>query len=167
MQRTEAIRAQLSGLLSSVGARSLLDAACGDFNWMRHTPLNGVEYLGVDIVPELIARNQLMYEDQARRFATLDITRAVLPRVDVILCRDCLIHLSNGDGLRAVSNFKSSGARFLLATTHPGMTENVDIESGAWRNLNLQLPPFNLPEPLKTITEDGELGKTLGLWSLN
>lgn len=167
LARTEAIRRQLSGLLDSVGAKSLLDAACGDFNWMRHTPLSGVEYLGVDIVPELIARNQRMYGARAERFAALDITRHELPPVDVILCRDCLIHLSFEDGLRAISNFRSSGSRFLLATTHIRITENVDIESGAWRNVNLQLPPYDLPRPLESITEDRESGKTLGLWSLN
>jgi SAM-dependent methyltransferase len=167
LARTEAIRTQLSGLLESIGAKSLLDAACGDFNWMRHTSLTGVAYLGVDIVPELIANHQRMYEDKATRFAVLDITHDELPQVDAILCRDCLIHLSFEHGLRALDNFKRSGSRFLLATTHTGVTENSDIESGAWRNVNLQLPPYNLPEPLSTITEDHELGKALGLWSLN
>jgi hypothetical protein len=27
-------------------------------------------------------------------------------------------------------------------------------------------PPFNLPPPLRLITEDSELGKCLGLWRL-
>ena len=167
LARTEVIRTQLSGLLNSVRAKSLLDAACGDFNWMRHTPLSGVDYLGVDIVPELIARNQRMYGDETTRFVLLDITRDELPQMDLILCRDCFIHLSSEDGLRTIANFERSGSRFLLATTHTRVTENVDIESGAWRNVNLQLPPYNFPEPLMTITEDRESGKTLGLWRLN
>src|SRR4051812_27850000 len=41
LARTEVIRRSLPGLLESVGARSLLDAPCGDFNWMRHVELAG------------------------------------------------------------------------------------------------------------------------------
>ena len=45
---------------------SLLDAPCGDFNWMRHVPLGGVSYTGADVVPELIARNRRDYGRDGR-----------------------------------------------------------------------------------------------------
>ncbi|HYW74149.1 MAG TPA: class I SAM-dependent methyltransferase [Pyrinomonadaceae bacterium] len=166
MTRTENVRRELPGLLESIGATSLLDAACGDFNWMRHTDLLGIEYLGVDIVPQLIARNQQLHGDRNRKFLILDITRDALPRTDVILCRDCLIHLCFDDGRAAVENFKSSGSAFLLATTHPTVTENLAIASGGWRNLNLQLQPYNFPAPRRLIIEEAERGKHLGLWHL-
>jgi len=164
--RTEAIRTELPALLKSIGANSLIDAACGDFNWLRHIELNKTEYIGIDIVPQLIARNRRMHAHKFRSFITLDITSDALPKADVILCRDCLIHLSFEDGLRALDNFKRSGSTFLLATTHTTVTENVDIDSGAWRNVNLQLPPYGLPEPQRTIIEDRESGKALSLWRL-
>ena len=167
LARTEAIRKELPDLLQSLGAKSLLDAACGDFNWMRQVNLSGIEYLGVDIVSGLIAANQRMYAGAATSFVTLDITGAELPKADVILCRDCLIHLSFDHGLQAINNFRRSGSTFLLATTHSSITENLDIGSGAWRNINLQLPPYSLPQPLKTIVEDSWIGKDLSLWRLN
>src|SRR6185295_16640264 len=52
--RTEVIRTSLPALLESVGAKTLLDAPCGDFNWMRNVDLSGIEYTGVDVVVELI-----------------------------------------------------------------------------------------------------------------
>ena len=55
--RTAVIRDALPALLEGVGARSMLDAACGDFNWMARVDLRGVRYVGVDVVPELIATN--------------------------------------------------------------------------------------------------------------
>jgi SAM-dependent methyltransferase len=164
--RTEVIRHTLPTLLESVGARSLLDAACGDFNWMRHVDLSGIEYVGADIVPELVSQNRRTYEAQGRTFVLLDITNDPLPEVDVILCRDCLIHLSSRCVRAAIANFKRSKSKFLLATTHVSVTKNTDIRSGDRRPVNLELPPFNFPPPLRLITEDEEMGKHLGLWNL-
>jgi SAM-dependent methyltransferase len=166
LERTVAVRGALPALLESVGARSLLDAPCGDFNWMRHVDLAGVEYTGADVVPDLIARNRLRYEGNGRRFVVLDITSDRLPWADVILCRDCFIHLSFKHIHAAVANFKRSNSAYLLATTHTKVQENRDIETGGWRSVNLQLPPFNFPSPIRLITEDPEPGKCLGLWSL-
>jgi SAM-dependent methyltransferase len=166
LARTVVIRRELPGLLAGVGARSLLDAPCGDFNWMRYVELGGVEYVGGDVVPELIERNRAAYEGEGRRFVTLDIVRDELPRADVVLCRDCFIHLSFRDARAAIANFKRSGSGFLLATTQPNVAKNQDIESGSWRAVNLQLPPFSLPEPLRLVVEDAEVGKCLGMWRL-
>ena len=167
LARTEVIRAALPGLLESVGARSLLDAPCGDFNWMRHVELGGVEYTGADVVPELVGRNRQAYGGPGRTFVVADVRRDRLPRADVILCRDCFIHLSFRDIRAALANFKRSGARFLLATTHADVTKNEDAASGGWRLVNLRLPPFDFPEPRQLLVEDAELGKCLGLWSLD
>ncbi len=164
---TSVIAKALPTLLEGVGAKSLLDAACGDFNWMRHVDLPGIEYLGVDVVRELIARNRQVHGGRGRDFVVLDITRDKPPKADVILCRDCFIHLSFKHTRAAIANFKRSGSTFLLATTHTTVSKNTDIESGEWRSVNLQLPPYNFPEPVRLIIEDAELGKGLGMWRLD
>lgn len=166
LARTRVIMSQLPPLLQELGAGRLLDAACGDFNWMRYTELGAVEYIGVDVVPDLIARNRRLYGREGRTFLALDITKDRLPRADVILCRDCLIHLSFRSIAAAVANFKKSGAEYLLCTTHTSIRENVACPDGGWRNVNLLLPPLNFPPPSRTIVEDAELGKCLGVWRL-
>ena len=166
LARTVAVRRALPDVLESVGATTLLDAPCGDFNWMRGVELGGVEYTGVDVVPELIARNRRLYGGPGVTFAVSDLTKDRLPKADVILCRDCFIHLSFRDVYAAVANFKRSGSGFLLATTHVTVQENEDIPTGGWRSVNLQAPPFNFPQPRLLIVEDAELGKCLGLWNL-
>jgi hypothetical protein len=45
--------------------------------------------------------------------------------------------------------------------------EHRDIATGQGRNVNLLLPPFNFPEPMKMIVEDPELAKCLGVWRLD
>ena len=166
LARTNAIRAALPALLCELGAASLLDAACGDFNWMSRIDLGGVKYIGVDVVPALIAANRDRYGRDGRGFVVADITRDPLPEVDVILCRDSLIHLSFESVHAAVSNFKRSGSRLLLATTHEAVRKNIDIQNGSWRSINLRLPPFNVPPPARLLVEDEEANKCLGAWTL-
>ncbi|HEX5706416.1 MAG TPA: hypothetical protein VFX96_03930, partial [Pyrinomonadaceae bacterium] len=75
LARTEVVRRELPSLLAEVGAKSLLDAPCGDFNWMREVELAGIVYTGADVVAELVARNRQLYESERRRFIVADITR--------------------------------------------------------------------------------------------
>src|SRR3954469_10397155 len=149
LARTMVIMSQLPLLLQELHVETLLDAACGDFNWMRHVDLGPIKYVGVDVVPDLIDQNRGLYESQRRTFKALDITEDTLPAADVILCRDCLIHLSFMRINATISNFKRSKATYLLCTTHTSVHENTDCPDGGWRSVNLELPPFNFPPPLK------------------
>lgn len=166
LARTVTIRSALPELLRSVGAQSLLDAPCGDFNWMRTVDLGEIRYTGVDVVTELINRNRQLYGGPGKDFVVADVIKDQLPRSDAILCRDCFIHLSFRDIQRTLTNFKRSGSQFLLSTTHVKIVENTDVRTGGWRNINLQSAPFNFPQPLELLVEDAELGKCLGLWKL-
>lgn len=173
LTRTAKLRRELPLLLQEIGAGTLLDAPCGDFNWMKDTQLNVEQYVGADVVPDLIARNQKLYGNSQTRFALLDLTRDKLPRVDVILCRDCFIHFSYRHISAALSNFKRCGSTYLLTTSYPAWHTNEDIHTGDFRRLNLTLPPFNFPPPLRQIHEKSPeeearfFGKILGLWKLS
>ncbi|MGY3650396.1 hypothetical protein ACVWW2_005687 [Bradyrhizobium sp. LM4.3] len=117
---TAAIREALPLLLQRLGVRSLLDAPCGDAGWIGRMRLD-LDYTGIDIVPSLIAANngRAARGELSGRFLVADITRDALPCADVVLCRDCLVHLSFDNIVRAVDRFRTSGARFLLVTTFP------------------------------------------------
>ena len=60
LRRTTVIRRVLPALLSEVGAESLLDAPCGDFNWMRYTELDQL-LRRCRRCSGLIARNEQRY----------------------------------------------------------------------------------------------------------
>ena len=167
LERTTVIRGALPALVEEFGWRSMIDAACGDFNWLQHVDLKGIAYTGCDIVPSLIERNRQQFTRADRAFFVLDITREVIPRCDAILCRDCFSHLSSDTIQLALANFIRSRSDYLLATTHPQVGKNVEIENGEWRSINLRRPPFNLPEPIRLIVEDPAAGKCLGIWRLS
>ena len=170
---TEAIRAGLVSICEQFAVKSLLDAPCGDYGWMSSLKLPVENYVGVDIVAELIQRNQRLYQSESVRFAVADLTRDPLPQADLILCRDCLVHLSVENIRSILKNFARSGSRYLLTTTFPEHDKNTDIEDGDWRLLNLQLAPFDFPEPLRVINElcteiDGAYDdKSLALWRID
>ena len=173
LQATDHLRAAIPALLRELNARIILDVPCGDFGWLSEASLDVDEYIGADIVAAIVDRNQARYGDgQRRRFVQRDITSDPLPRADVVLSRDCLVHLSNADIFRAFENLKRSGSRYLLTTTFVELEENADIASGDWRPLNLQKPPFTLAEPLRAIlegcTEEGGAyaDKALALWEI-
>ena len=168
--QTAEITKYLPEIIKKYNIKTILDLPCGDFNWMHSVDLNVDEYTGADIVEEIIIKNQRTYGNGKYRFIVLDITRDDLPKTDLIFCRDCLVHLSYDDISRAFRNIKRCGITYILTTTFIEFSMNHDIVSGDWRPLNLELPPFDLPEPVETIDEKCTEGggkfadKSLGLW---
>lgn len=166
--RMKNVRLGFERLTDELMIRSVLDAPCGDFNWMKDANLSGIDYVGGDIVEQLVGFNVHRYGSPARRFTVLDITRDSLPKVDLILCRDALVHFSDLHAAQAIQNFKKSGSKYLLTTTFTDTENNFDIITGWWRPLNLREAPFNFPPPLMTISDtdsdDFYDDKVLALW---
>lgn len=166
LSQTEVLRRELPDLLKKIGAKTLLDVPCGDFNWMRYTNLDLKQYLGGDIVPEIVSQNKKKYENDVRKFKLIDITKMKLPKMDVILCRDCFIHFSFKDIFHSLNNFRKSKSTYLLCSTFINRQKNRNIFTGGWRTINLQRPPFNFPKPIELILESRNLYKCLGLWKI-
>lgn len=172
---TEVIRKVLPKLLKALQVKTFLDAPCGDFWWMKDVDLSMLDrYIGMDIVEPLIRKNNLKYQKTNKTFIAGNIVEASLPKVDCIMCRDCLVHLKFADAIQAIRNFKSSGAKYLLLTTFPCIEENHELKNtGDWRALNFELPPFNLPKPRFVIkdqfkgTHKFDDKKLMGLWLLD
>jgi len=170
LDETAQLRASLPHLLRRLNTRRLLDVPCGDFNWMSHVDLSGIEYIGGDIVEPLIETNRERYGSAARRFLKVDVINGPLPKADVILCRDCLVHFSFANIIAAFRTMKSSGAEYLLTTTFPAREDNKNIVDGDWRPLNLEASPFLLTAPIEVIvegcTEEGGAyaDKALAVW---
>lgn len=180
LEQTAAIRRAIPELLREFGIKRMLDIPCGDFFWMKEirTELEQIldSYHGGDIVPALIAQNQRLYQTEKIRFQVLDLTKDRLPSADMILVRDCLLHLNFRLILRALDNIRESGIKYVLLSTYTKKRPNIDfsdeIDQGG-RALNLCDPPFCFPEPVVMINEgcteqeESYADKSLGLWRVS
>lgn len=167
---TEALRAELPVLLRELGIRRLLDAPCGDCHWIREVDLPVEQYTGCDIVQPLITDHRRHLAGPGREFFSANIITDTLPTADLILCRDCFIHLPIRDIVATLRNFRDSRSTWLLTTNYRRVRRNRPLVTGLWRRINLQAPPFCFPEPVRCIEEPTpagrDAGKHLALWRL-
>jgi hypothetical protein len=168
---TQAVVTILNQVIQQFSIKSVLDIPCGDFNWMKKVDLDGVNYIGGDIVQPIIEQNQEKYTSNTIAFEKLNLLQADLPRVDMIFTRDCLVHFSYEDITKAIANVKKSGSTYWLTTTFPDHS-NYNIITGDWRPINLTASPFNLPAPLSIYNEHCEederyQDKSLALWKIS
>jgi len=168
---TTNLRSMLPKIVEQFGINKIFDAPCGDFNWMKvFLSQNPIRYLGADIVPELINQNNTLYSNEDVKFMTLDITKNSLPDADLMICRDCLFHLSIENIRKFIDNYLKSNIPYLLTTTHRNLTKfvNIDIPDGDFRLLDLMIEPFNFPVKPLSVIEDWVVGypeRTMCLWS--
>ncbi len=156
LDSTRVLREKLPEALHKLGTNVLLDAPCGDFTWMEHVDLSGIDYIGGDIVRSIIESNREEKAASNRSFVELDLTRDELPDADVLLCRDCLVHLSYANIARVLANVTRSKIRYILMTSFPGRGDNADVDDGDWRPLDFEAPPFSFSHPALTIVEECE-----------
>ena len=168
-EQTKEVRSLLPDIIKEFKIRSILDIPCGDFNWMKLVALD-IEYIGGDIVCDLILQNKIKYENSYRKFMRLDLIHDELPTTDLILCRDCFVHFSNSHILESLKNIMASKSKYLFVTTFIKHEISEDIPTGKWRSINLQKPPFYFPSPIRLLDEkcnyDGFDDKNLGLWKI-
>jgi SAM-dependent methyltransferase len=167
---TAHLRRGLRAILTEFNVQSMLDVPCGDFTWMRYVDFDKCQYIGADIVENMILDNSSKFGHvNNRTFIVLDITTDMIPMVDLVFCRDLLVHLSLNDARRAIRNVKESYSKYICITTFPGIGRNDDtLITGKWRPINLQIAPFNFPEPLRLLNDSDAApnGKTMGLWEV-
>lgn len=176
LQATAMIRAALPDLLAKYHIKSMLDIPCGDLNWVtKIAGFKDLEYIGADIVDELIFDNLVTRQLEGLDLRVLDIVNDELPNVDLVMVRDLFGHLPKVEVRQALANIKQSGSRYLLTTTWPSFDDEEprEFEKGQWRHVNLE-QGYSLGTPLQYVIdgfelENGEVfdSKQLGLWEIN
>lgn len=174
LEQTQIIRNYIPKIIKDLHIESMLDIPCGDYFWMRHVDFDFSllkSYIGADIVEDLVLENH-KYANKNISFKCINLVDDQIPPVDLIFCRDCLVHLSFFDMFKAINNIKDSRSRYLATTTFScSGRENSDIITGDWRPINLELPPFSFPPPLILINEQCKENyssdKCLAIWSIS
>lgn len=173
--QTEFLKSQLIDLVKQLDVKILIDAPCGDFNWMKDIiyGLNLDFYYGIEIVKELVDKLNKIYGNPKIEFQYKDIVISSLPKGDLLLCRDCLCHLTYESIFLFLENFIKSEIPYLLTTTFDKNRINKDLgrDGNSWFPICLLNKPFNFPESIKLINENCSedsnkwTDKSLGLWT--
>ena len=161
LENTQNVRNELPIVLKKYKIKSVLDAPCGDFNWMKSiTQGISIKYIGGDIVKPMIEKNQAHHGSNSISFVHLDLTKNLLPEVDLMFCRDCFFHLSYQDIALVLQNFLSSEITYLITTSHAAPNgpriNNSNTTTGDMRLIDLFSKPFSLTQNcvLESISDD-------------
>ena len=128
--------------------KTVVDFGCGDWQFSRLIDWSGADYLGLDIHPDLIQRNQSKYARKGVRFELSPEEFASVPSGELLLVKDVLQHFSTA----LIDEFMAHVVprfRFALITNcaKPAAALNREIEIGGWRPLDLRAQPFLLDVP--------------------
>jgi hypothetical protein len=149
LKETQAVSKLLLEIIEDYNIRTIIDAACGDLNWLSRLELDIDRYIGYDIVDGIIEDNNKKYSNEVFSFKCGDVVVEDLPKSDLIICRYCFQHWIHESVMGCIDNFKKSRSTYLLATSHLDIDKN---ENERW--IDMRKSPFNFPEPLISIKED-------------
>lgn len=156
LRRTRRLRRALPGLFKDFGVKTFLDAPCGDWNWMCEVDLTGVNYIGGDISKELIDGVRKEHAGPKRKFLHLDLATSKLPKCDMIMVRECLMHLTDSFRWDVIANIHKAKIPHLLMTMDL-VEANIPLtQNGSHQNYNPMEAPFNFPEPVRYIAESSD-----------
>jgi len=142
---TEGYRAFLQSFIEHNDIKSVVDYGCGDWQFSRYVNWEGVQYVGLEVVPSLVKRNNDRFASPNVRFAEAPESPDAIPRSDLLLVKDVLQHLTT----EAIEDFIEKAlprARYALITNNvvPEEYQNGEITLGSFRPLDLRKPPFLL-----------------------
>lgn len=151
---------------------TVIDIGCGDFQIGRKIAekLNKIEYIGCDIVDELIKHNTRENTLQNVSFRHLDAITDELPNGEICLIRQVLQHMSNKDIIKVLDKLKKYKIVYItegqpVNKTGPinpdkttGAGVRFDWRTGSGRGVELDKEPFNINinELFKVCTDQKE-----------
>lgn len=138
VEGTKEYRGYLLGIMHALNVRSVLDIGCGDWKFSRLIDWTGIDYIGWDVVPEIMAWDAQAFNIT---FQTIDARCRPLPNHDLIIIKDVFQHWSNKDILAFLEKLKGRRALITNSCWNP---VNHDIVAGHFRPLDLRQSPFNL-----------------------
>jgi SAM-dependent methyltransferase len=144
----------VQGFMRRNAVSSVVDLGCGDWQFSQFIDWTGVDYTGLDVVPEVVERNRARFGREGVRFEVAP-SLAHVGSGDLLLCKDVFQHLPNRTVVEYLDALKPR-FRFLLITNDEGPgcpnlpdgSSGSDIEAGGWRPIRLDLPPFNEMAPV-------------------
>ena len=113
--------------------KRVIDLGCGDFNVASQFINDNINYIGVDIVPDMIESHKKNYSSEHVNFMCLDIVEDELPDGDLCLIRQVLQHLNNNDIAKILDHCRKYKYVLITESVTPkdkALIFNADIHEG-------------------------------------
>ncbi|MEP6887894.1 MAG: class I SAM-dependent methyltransferase, partial [Nitrospirales bacterium] len=103
--------------------KKVIDLGCGDFRVGNLIDKSSVQYIGVDIVPDLISTNKKLYSSSNVSFLCLNAVQDDLPDGDLCLVRQLFQHLSNEHISQILQKCKKY--KYVIVSEHLPTGDNI------------------------------------------
>ena len=133
--------------------KNILDLGCGDFNLMKHFNYEDIKYVGVDLVNELIEKNNINYGKHNIKFLNRIIHNYEFEeKYDLIICKDVLQHWSIENVITFLKLIKNYKYCLLINDFENDKYKapvgfkifNADIIDGWYTPIDLSIEPYNV-----------------------
>jgi 2-polyprenyl-3-methyl-5-hydroxy-6-metoxy-1,4-benzoquinol methylase len=149
LEYTIHFRNNLLRIIKNYNINKIFDCSCGDWNWMKEIKDYLPEYVGNDIVDEIILNNKNKFETDKIYFVSNDMIDEMKKykdkHFDLVICRYTLEHLNNDYCFNVINEIKRVSNYAIITSTNT-ITNNLEIENldgVSYRPINLELTPFS------------------------
>jgi SAM-dependent methyltransferase len=141
---TKGYRRFLEDFLKTKRIKSVVDFGCGDWQFSRLIKWGDVKYVGLDVVPAVIERNNKKFASNTVSFRSI-AGFSDLPQAELLIVKDVLQHLQTDD-IKAFLETVVPNYPYALITNcvTPVGILNREINNGDFRPLDLRKPPFEV-----------------------
>jgi len=131
---------------------SVVDLGCGSWEFSQYIDWDGIDYVGVEVVKQLVDLNNEKFATDNIKFIKGDILTMDLPDGALLVCKDVLQHLQDSDIQLFLSRIKKYNHCLITNDIAISIEDNIELTKknrnskrrGSNRPLDLTLPPFNV-----------------------
>jgi ubiquinone/menaquinone biosynthesis C-methylase UbiE len=143
---TKHIRTMLVDLIQIKKIKTIFDCSCGDWNWMKEIKDALPNYIGNDIVEELIIENTKKYGNNKIKFQYGDMLEELKllndTSIDLIICRHTLEHLPTAYAIDVVTQIKRVSNFSIITSVNSTTNSELNVDGVTARNINLEIEPY-------------------------
>jgi 2-polyprenyl-3-methyl-5-hydroxy-6-metoxy-1,4-benzoquinol methylase len=144
---TENIRKVLVEFIKKNKIKTIWDCSCGDWNWMKQIKNELPNYVGNDIVEELIHANIKNYATNTIKFQCGDMLEELRllsdKSIDLIICRHTLEHLPSEYVIDVVKEIKRVGVWSMITSNNDSDNSELWVDGVVGRCINLEIGPYD------------------------
>ena len=141
------IRNELIRFIKEKSIQKMVDTSCGDWNWMKFIKDDLPNYIGVDIVKNIVDVNNKLYSKDNITFIHTDFLTYIKSQkdksIDLILCRHTLEHLPTEYNVDFLKECRRVCKYLFITGYNEFYRKNIDLPDSIYRPINLRVEPYS------------------------